>query len=337
MTRSFDPDAPGTQDSGIFGLPHTPEEAELVVIPVPFEATTSYGKGTAAAPMRVLQASRQVDLNDPHTGEPWRKGIAMLPIDTRVEEWNRSASRDAQPIIDAGGADTPALRESLARVNAVGESLNRWLYEETQKLLKKGKIPAVLGGDHSVSFGAIKAAAERHKGMGILHVDAHADLREAYEGFTWSHASILYNVHEKVPHLGQIVQVGVRDFGVAEAERIERWGDLTAFTDHELAWELAGGMPWIQVAARIVRPLPRKVWVTFDVDGLDPSLCPKTGTPVPGGLQWRETLLLLQILAEDHEIVGFDLVETGDGEWDANVSARLLYKLAGWAIATKER
>ena len=168
-------------------------------------------------------------------------------------------------------------------------------------------------------------------------MDAHADLREAYEGFTWSHASILYNVHERLPNLGHIVQVGIRDFGVAEGARIEAWGNLTAFTDAELAWELLSGEPWQRVAARVVRPLPRKVWVTFDVDGLDPSLCPATGTPVPGGLGWRETLLLLQLLAEEHDIVGFDLVEVGDAEWDANVGARLLYKLAGWAIATSDR
>ncbi|MEZ4235590.1 MAG: arginase family protein [Myxococcota bacterium] len=194
----------------------------------------------------------------------------------------------------------------------------------------------MLGGDHAVSFGAIRAAAERHPGLGILHVDAHADLREAYEGFVWSHASIMYNVHERIPNLGNLVQVGIRDFGVREAERIEQWGNVISFTDAELSWELLSGEPWARIAARVVKPLPKKVWVSFDVDGLDPALTPSTGTPVPGGLSWHQTLLLLQLLAESHEIVGFDLVEIGDGEWDANVGARLLYKLAGWAILTGE-
>jgi agmatinase len=336
MADTFDPDAPGALGGGVFGLPHTPEDARLVVVPVPFEATTSYGRGTARAPARVLEASLQVELNDAQTGEPWKEGIAMLPIDPQVERWNEEGCALALPIIEAGGAHTPEQKSQLAKVNAIGDQLNRWVHDQTRAIFRNGQIPAVLGGDHSVSFGAIQAAAERHKGMGILHIDAHADLREAYEGFVWSHASIMYNVHEKIENLGHIVQVAIRDFGVAEARRIEQWSDLTAFTDHELAWEIAGGMPWMQVAARIVRPLPRKVWVTFDVDGLDPSLCGRTGTPVPGGLKWRETLLLLQLLAEDHEIVGFDLVEVGDEEWDANVGARLLYKLAGWAIATGE-
>jgi agmatinase len=330
----FDPDAPGVSD-GIFGLPHTPEDAAVVVIPVPFEATTSYGRGTANAPRRVLEASRQVELNDPQTGEPWKAGIAMLPIDPEVERWNAEASALALPIIEAGGAHTAELRAGLGRVNDLGDRLNTWVHGHTAAILDRGGIPAVIGGDHSVSFGAIQAAVEAHPGLGILHVDAHADLREAYEGFVWSHASILFNVHERIPSLGHIVQLGLRDFGVAEMERIEKWSDLTAFTDHELAWELGSGEPWMRIAARVLRPLPRKVWVTFDVDGLDPALCGRTGTPVPGGLSWRETLLLLQLLADDHEIVGFDVVEVGDEEWDANVGARLLYKLAGWAIATR--
>lgn len=331
----FDPDAPGSRHPGLFGLPHTLEEALVHVVPVPWEATTSYGRGTARAPGRVLEASRQVDLFDPQTGDPWRRGIAMLPVDPEVQAWNEAACADALPIVAAGGADTDELRAGLERVNAHSERLNAWVYERTREVFARRSIPGVLGGDHSVSFGAIKAAVERHPGLGILHVDAHADLREAYEGFTWSHASIFYNVHERIPGLGPVVQVGIRDFGRAEAARAEQWGDVTMYTDQELAWELASGEPWTRIAARIVRQLPRKVWVSFDIDGLDPSLCPATGTPVPGGLQWRDALLLLQILAEEHEIVGFDLVEVGDAEWDANVGARLLYKLAGWAIATR--
>lgn len=333
--QDFDPDAPGVGSDGLFGLPHGPDDAAVVVVPVPFEATTSYGRGTANAPARVLEASLQVDLNDVHTGDAWKQGIAMLPIDPELSAWNEAACADALPIVAAGGAHTPELKERLARVDDLCGRMNDRVYALTRDLFAKGRIPAVLGGDHSVSYGAIRAAVERHPGLGILHIDAHADLREAYEGFTWSHASIFWNVHERVPNIGHIVQVGIRDFGAQEATRIEEWGDLTAFTDHELAWELGTGEPWMRIAARLLRPLPKKVWVSFDIDGLDPSLCPATGTPVPGGLSWRHTMLLLQLLAEGHQIVGFDLVEVGDAEWDANVGARLLYKLAGWAINTR--
>jgi agmatinase len=333
----FDPDSPGALNDGLFGLPHTLEQALVHVIPVPWEATTSYGRGTARAPGRVLEASKQVDLFDGQTGDPWKRGIAMIPTDERVAQWNEAACADALPIVAAGGATTDELRERLGRVNALSEQMNRWVYDRTREVFARRAIPGVLGGDHSVSFGAIQAAVEKHPGLGILHIDAHADLREAYEGFTWSHASIFYNVHERVPGVGKLVQVGIRDYGQAEAERIGAWRDVTAYTDHELAWELGSGEPFMRIAHRIVRQLPKKVWVSFDIDGLDPSLCPATGTPVPGGLSWREALLLLQCLGEEHEIVGFDLVEVGDAEWDANVGARLLYKLAGWAVATHGR
>lgn len=333
----FDPDAAADPASGrLFGLPHRVEDAAVVVVPVPFEATTSYGRGTAGGPEAVLAASAQVDLHDLDTGEPWRAGMAMEPVDPRIERWNQEACEAAVPVIAAGGAGTPALQAAAERVNDIGARLNALVEDKVGAILDRGRIPAVLGGDHSVPFGAMVAAARRYPGLGILHVDAHADLRRAYEGFTWSHASILYNVRTRIPDLGHVVQVGLRDVGRAEAEMIQEDPGITAFTDSEIAWELAGGEPFLTVAARMVRPLPKDVWVTFDIDGLDPALCPGTGTPVPGGLSWREALLLLKVLGSSgRRIVGFDLCEVGPGEWDANVGARLLYKLAGWAVATR--
>lgn len=334
----FDPDAPAEAGADqLFGLPHGVDRAACVVVPVPFEATTSYGRGTVDGPDAVFRASMQVDLNDLDTGEPWRAGIAMEAVDPRVRAWNDEASAEALPVIEAGGADTPELAARAARVNAIGEQLNALVEQRVGDLLDRGRIPGVLGGDHSVPFGAIAAAAKRHPGMGILHVDAHADLRVAFEGFTWSHASIFYNVRSRLPEVGHLVQVGIRDLGRAEAQMIENDPNITAFTDAEIAWELGGGEPFLTIAARIVRPLPKEVWVSFDIDGLDPAMCPGTGTPVPGGLSWREATLLLKVLGSSgRRIVGFDLCEVGGGEWDANVGARLLYKLAGWAISTRE-
>ncbi len=337
MLEDFDPDAAAFDETSLFGLPHTPADAAVVVVPVPFEATTSYRRGTARAPARILEASLQTELNDDWFDPPWRAGISMLPIDPAIEALDAEASRLAEPIVAAGGAHTDAHRADLDRVNALCGELNEWVYAQTREQLAQGKIPAVLGGDHAISFGAIRAAVEAEPGIGILHIDAHADLREAYEGFTWSHASILYNVHERIAGRGHTVQVGLRDISYAGMERIAAWGDLTAFSDHEIAWELASGEPWMRIAARIVRPLPEKVWITFDIDGLDPASCPQTGTPVPGGLSWHQALLLLKLLARERQIVGFDLVEVGDGEWDANVGARLLYKLAGCALQSRQR
>lgn len=325
--HDFDPDGPAEPGTGLYGLPHGPDDARVVVMPVPFEATTSYRRGTARAPARVLDASHQVELHDLWVGEPWPGGIALLPEDPEIVGWNAEACRLAEPLVEAGGADPDD--PAVTRVNLLGEQVNERVRSVVAGVLGSGRIAAVLGGDHSVSFGAIQAATEAVPDLGILHIDAHADLRVAFEGFTWSHASVLYNVHERLP-VSHIVQVGLRDVGRAEARMIQESPRITAFTDAEIAWELGSGEPWTRICARIVAPLPQKVWVTFDVDGLDPSLCPNTGTPVPGGLSFNQALLLLQHLARDRNIVGFDLVEVGDGEWDANVGARLLYKLAGW-------
>jgi agmatinase len=336
MSPTFDPDGPATGD-GVFGLANTRDDAAVVIIPVPFEATTSFGRGTAGGPAAILEATRQVDLHDLETGEPWREGLVMLPIPDEVVAWNAEACALAAPIIAAGGAgDDPTLHTNLARVNAIGEALNAHVEAETAAVLAAGKIPAILGGDHAVPFGAHKAAARRFPGLGLLHIDAHADLRVAYEGFEWSHASILYNTLTKVDGIGAVSQVGLRDIGAAERAWAEQDDRVRWFTDPEIAWELAEGLTWQHICHRIVAPLPDKVWITFDVDGLDPALCPNTGTPVPGGLSWRHAMVLLTVLAASgREIVGFDLVEVSDQPWDANVGARLLYKLAGFALSTR--
>ncbi|HEY5609936.1 MAG TPA: agmatinase family protein [Thermoanaerobaculia bacterium] len=336
--KNFDPDAPAPSESGIYGLPFTPEESAVVIIPVPFEATTSYGGGTSQGPSAVLEASRQVDLYDHETGRPYSAGIAMLDIPKKIVRWNREAKRLAAPVIEAGGNVDRKLKKDLDRVNEIGESVNEWVYKQTTELLAEGKMAVVLGGDHSVPFGAIRAYVEKYPGLGILHLDAHADLRDAYEGFTWSHASIFYNVMTKIPGVGTLVQVGVRDLGQAENEMIAfSHGRIETFFDADLAADREKGAPFAEIADRIVAALPHNVYLSWDIDGLDPTLCPSTGTPVPGGLSWNEALGLLRAIDRAKKrIVGFDLCEVapGETEWDANVGARLLYKMIGFALKT---
>lgn len=337
-TSSFDPDAAATGD-GIYGLPFTVEEARVVIVPVPFEATTSYGGGTSKGPAAVLEASRQVDLYDRETGRPYRSGIAMLEISKKIERWSRDAAAAAAPVIEAGGSTSPKLRELAGLVNEVGELLNKWVYDQTAELLRGGKMAVVLGGDHSVPFGAIRAYAEEFPGMGILHLDAHADLRQEYEGFTWSHASIFHNVMTRIRGVARLVQVGVRDLGEAENAMIESSeGRIVTFFDPDLAARRENGEPWSSIADEIVAQLPRDIYLSWDIDGLDPTLCPGTGTPVPGGLSWNEAIGLLRAVHRaGKRIIGLDLCEVspGDSEWDANVAARLLYKMIGFALLTQ--
>lgn len=331
---TFDPSGPASFD-GIYGLPFTAEEARVVVLPVPWEPTTSYRKGTAGGPAAILEASRQVDLFDLENGKPYEAGIALLPTDERIVRWNQEARDLAQPIIDAGGAETPELVEALARVNARSQDLSRVVEEIADGWISKGKLVAVLGGDHSSPLGLIRACAKRYPGLGILHVDAHADLRDAYEGFVESHASIMFNVHETIPAVAKIVQVGIRDFSAEEHALATGSRRIEAYFDADLARRAFEGEPFVRVLAEIVGHLPDHVYVSFDIDGLDPSLCPNTGTPVPGGLSFQQANALLRAVRKSgRKIVGFDLNEVGAEEWDANVGARLLYKMIGHALAS---
>jgi len=340
---TFDPSGPAPPGSGLFGLDHTPERARVVVVPVPFAATVSYRGGAERGPDAVLAASKQVELFDMEVGRPYEHGIAMLPISSAVRAWHREARSDAERVLAAGGmvGDDPELGRALARVNALGEDVNRWVGDTVSAWMSRGKLVAVVGGDHSTPFGAIEACARLHPGVGILHVDAHADLRVAYEGFTWSHASIMHNVTTRLAGVSRLVQVGVRDFSEDELAVIRSSGGrIVTYFDAELARRLLDAEPWSRTVAEIVRELPEKVYVSFDIDGLDPALCPHTGTPVPGGLSFHQaTALLHAVVDSGRRVVGVDVNEVAPGpqgdEWDGNVGARVLYKLISAMLASE--
>ncbi|MFI5336062.1 MAG: agmatinase family protein, partial [Opitutales bacterium] len=343
---SFDPNAAATATSGIFGLPHSLAECAVAYLPVPWEATTSYGRGTARGPAAILAASRQVDLFDAEVLRPYEAGLHLLPESPAIRRRGAAARRLARRIIARGGGigGNRPLQHAFAAVNSAGDWLNRRVEAESTRLLAAGKIVGLIGGDHSTPFGALQAAARRHPKFGVLQIDAHADLRRAYEGFTWSHASIMYNVMERIPAVSRLVQVGVRDFCEEEWEYGRRQGRrLKVFRDADLQRHRHAGRPWARTAAAIVATLPREVWISFDIDGLDQRFCPHTGTPVPGGLDWSEALHLIAAVARSgRKIIGFDLNEVspdpaGRDEWDANVGARLLYKLTAWTLVSQGR
>jgi agmatinase len=339
---AFDPSGPAMHD-GIFGLPSRPEEAKVVLVPVPWEATVSYGTGAADGPAAILRASRQVDLLDRETGRPYRDGIAMLPITEDVRAWSDEARAKALPVIEAGGPGQDAsLRRAADDVDRVCERMNEWVYGQVRHWVERDRLVGVVGGDHSVPFGAIRAVAEKYPGLGVLHFDAHADLRRAYEGLKWSHASIMYNVLHELPQVARLVQVGVRDFGEDEDALIRDQPErVRTYFDADLRAKLFDGENWHRLALRIAADLPREVFVSFDIDGLDPALCPHTGTPVLGGLSFPEATAIFRALGETgRRIVGFDLVEVapdpdGRSEWDGNVGARVLYKEIGYALISQ--
>jgi agmatinase len=318
----FDPNSAAEEGSGIFGLPFTEAQAKLVYVPVPWEPTTSYGAGASKAPAAILEASRQVDLYDFDVEKPYEPGLFMRPVDRKVAAWNKQA-----------------LGAPVKKVNELSDKLNAWVAAQTASVFAKGKIPAIIGGDHSVPYGAIKTASHRHPGLGLLHFDAHHDLRPAYEGYQHSHASIFHNVLTDMPEVERLVQIGIRDFSEQEAAFAKsQGGRVKVYYDAQIAEHKFDGKPFKKLAAQIAADLPQKVWITFDIDGLDPRLCPGTGTPVPGGLDFNEVNAILKSVAlSGREIVGFDLVEVSPSpksEWDANVGARLLYKMSAWTLAS---
>lgn len=347
---AIDPNAASSPDSGIFGLVDTLQEARVVVMPVPFDATTSYHKGAARAPAAILRASHQIDLYDIDTGRPYRAGIHMLPEPPSVRAWNATAHAAAEVLEarDGEGVSEGDASEAQERINEASRAVEHYVAARTRELLDEGKLVCVLGGDHSVPLGTIKEHLARYPELGILHFDAHADLRRAFQGFSQSHASIMYNVVTDLPGLSRLVQVGVRDLCDEEASRIEESGGrIVTFFDAELQAEKQNGVPFAKLCERIVAQLPRDVYVSFDIDGLDPALCPNTGTPVPGGLSFAEAIGILRaVVSSGRRIVGCDLTEvcpprhapgsdvSGD-DWDANVGARVLYKLIGFMLKSQ--
>ncbi len=334
----FDPNAAASKESGIFGLPFSVDEAKLILLPITWEATTSYGGGTSKGPEAIFHASKQVDLFDAELGNFYEMGIAMIEPSQEVWQWNESAKNAAKRVIEEAEL-------AIQAVNAHSKALNHYVYSETKRHLSQEKLVGIVGGDHSVPFGAINAFLEKHPEMGILHFDAHADMRSAFEGFEFSHASIMYNVITKTS-LNKLVQVGIRDFCEEEFQFIQKNNDrVVTFFDALLQEQKMNGKHWSQICDDIIQHLPPSVYVSFDIDGLDPRFCPHTGTPVPGGLDFNEALYLLKkVVKSGRKIIGFDLNEVSLGtahsstqnnpaaEWDANVGARLLYKLCGWTL-----
>lgn len=337
----FDPNGAGLENAGIFGLPFDSDESSLVLIPVPWEATTSYGRGTSAGPRAILQASPQLDLFDHELGQlgmaqPWHYGISLDTEESTLVAANAEACRLAQPIIALGGelGGDSQLLDDLQRVNQLTQQMCDWVRERTLYWRSRGKLVGLVGGDHSTPLGMIEALSLEYPQMGVLQIDAHADLRVAYEGFVHSHASIIHNVLQRT-HVSGVVQVGIRDFSQFEFEAARQHPKVQTFYDADLKDRLCRGETWDALCRDIVSHLPEQVYVTFDIDGLDPSLCPHTGTPVAGGFRLHEAIYLLKTLVRmGKRIVGFDLNEVAPGpdEWDGNVGARLLYKLCGLSL-----
>lgn len=338
----FDPNAASNPNNNVFGLPFTEDEARLVILPVPWEVTVSNTAGTARAADHIFKASMQVDLFDPESKDAWKQGLYMRPPDRKILLKSDYLRKEAELYIDYISKGellekNAFMCKSLKEINEGSVFLNNWVYEQTLGVLQKKKLVALLGGDHSTSLGFFKAMAQEHGDFGVLQIDAHCDLRESYEYFTYSHASVMYNALTEIPQLTRLIQVGVRDYCQEEWQYIcnSNYRVITYF-DRDIKDRQFDGQTWKQITDEIVSHLPDKVLLSFDIDGLDPKLCPNTGTPVMGGYDFDQVYYLIKkVVQSGRQLIGFDLIEIGidEKEWDANVGSHILWKLCNLLMA----
>jgi agmatinase len=276
---------------GLDGDFATLEASRAVVLPVPYDFTTSYQGGARLGPRAILAASRNMELWDEEVGAVYRSGIHTLP--------------ELEPTAEGPEA-------MVGRVERAIE----WI-------LERGKLPVMLGGEHSLTIGAVRAVARRHPRLSVLQIDAHADMRDTYLDSSYSHACAMRRVRE----VAAAASVGIRSLSEEEAELFERrpWPMWST-----RQWRALGGN-----RAPLLDALTDDVYVTVDVDGLDPSVMPATGTPEPGGLDWYELVDLLRAVAERKRVVGFDVVELAPlaGQVAPDfLAARLVYRLIGLSL-----
>lgn len=282
------------------------DQAEAVVVPVPFERTVSYGTGTADGPRALLEASTYLELYD--------EQLDRRPADIGVAT--------VEPVEPPGGGRTD--NELATAIDAIGDVVAGHL--------ASGQFPIVVGGEHSLTSGPVRAArdvaAAGGDALGVVQFDAHADLRDRYEGLRYSHAAVMRRIVDdlELPTLA----VGLRSLSTAEALLIRR-RDLPTIWSHELHEDaLAGSTARFE---RLLESLPQRVYLTFDLDYFDPALLPATGTPEPGGGDWFFTLALLRRLFALRDVVAMDLVELApraDAPSSAFVAAKLAYKCLGF-------
>lgn len=269
-------------------------DAQVVILPVPYDGTSTWGKGADKGPEALLDATDNMEVYDIETGtEVHREGIWVAPA-------------------LAGHASPEAMTEDVRKA--------------VTSVLKASKIPFVLGGEHSVSIGAIQACAEAFPELSVLHIDAHADLRSSYHGSACNHACA---VHWASQH-ANLVQVGIRSMDASEREFVQE-GNL--HTGDDCHWR--SDEDWMADALAGLGPRNTPIYITIDLDAFDPSIVPHTGTPEPGGLTWHQVITLVKLASEHGQVVGMDVVELAANEHSAPsdfLAAKLVYKMLTYTL-----
>ncbi|GAB5472255.1 MAG: agmatinase [Maribacter sp.] len=277
------------------GIPEnyaTLDTSKIVLIPVPYDGTSTWGKGADKGPKAFLEASQNMELYDIETdSEVYKNGIYLADAVT---------------------------------VNATPEAMVDAVHQETKKFIKKNKFVTIFGGEHSISIGTIRAFDEMFPSLTVLHIDAHADLRKSYEGSSCNHACAVYEASQNT----NLIQVGIRSMDVKEKS-------IMNLNKTYFAHDMVINDSWMDSS---IDQMTDNVFITFDLDALDPSILPSTGTPEPGGLLWYETLDYLKQVFTEKNVVGFDIVELCPNEMDKSsdfLAAKLYYKMLSYKFHTE--
>jgi agmatinase len=337
---TFDPEGTFSKDSSVFGMPKG-MDSKLKLLPVCWEPTTSFMKGTVNGPEAIFKATKQMDLYHPYFRKIYEHGISWdQNLSDQTLDLNQQTSSAAERVISAIEENVEVNEADLSLVNQMSEDLNRLVYEASTKIIDQNMTPGLVGGDHSCPFGLIQKLSEVHSGdFSIVHIDAHFDFRNEYQGFRHSHASIIHNVKSKITSPPDIYQIGIRDFSESELKFAEK--NSTFILDQELQNELLCGKTFETCLEKLFKNTNKNIYISFDIDGLSPEFCPSTGTPVPGGLTYSQAVFLIQFLhRKGHSLIGFDLVEVSPSEaelgegLDEVIAARILYELSCFALAS---
>ncbi len=338
--KNFNPcDMYFSEETTIFGLPVSFEESALILLGVPWDLTCSFRTGTAEAPTKIFDLSFQIDLYNKDFPDVWKKGIFFE--DSLMHNISR-INREYKPLVEKYRQKLYKGEKSLSLAAQINSSIFA-VFEEIQSKIKTilsgKKCLGVLGGEHGITYNPVKMLGEIYSGFSVIQIDAHADLRESYEGLEFSHASVMYNILRDVPAVKRIVNLGVRDYSHCEAERIRNDERIYAPDFFAVRERQFQGTSWEKITEEFIAEIPtEKIYITLDMDGLDVPYCTGTGTPVPGGLSFAETKFFLKKLVEaKKQIIGFDLVEVAgsdDNELNYINATHLLYYLSLLALST---
>ena len=313
----------------------SPADADLVIVSAPWSVTSDYGHGATYTPDAVIDASTYGNLYDVESGFSAEGRVATAVIDYNIQELSEHLGRDAERSANRSfdGA-TPVAEHATRKVKHINEGfaeMHDSIYKQTKHWVSQGKRVAVVGGDHSVSFGAVKAVAEHYKELGVLFIDAHADYAHEDETFAYSHRTVARNIVEEIPSVSRLVEVGVRDIDKSEMDMLVANDKIELFLAERVAAKRFEGECWGNLCREMVDKLPQKVYVSLDIDALKVEFCTHTNSPVPGGMTFDEVVYLVNcVVKSGREIVGFDITEVVsniDDKMDAIVAVRLLTKM----------